>query len=192
MLQSDSGGGCRREHHGAFADFLPAGRVADWRARHPRHLLGSSSSMRAASVVREPHSGSARAWAGTRCATCCRATEWSPRPDELTGYSGGLVEAAPAGPGADRAAAPDATDGVITGAPGTGHRTFRRPLPNAPFAPQGEEGGVAPSARTEPLRRPAPAAASGLAMSSSDLPSASTARNHATSPPAIITAAPSR
>src|ERR1700678_241101 len=56
----------------------------------------------------------------------------------------------------------------------------------------GRVGRVAPSARTEPVRRLAPAAASGVATSSSDLPSASTARNQATSPPTIITPAPSK
>jgi hypothetical protein len=55
-----------------------------------------------------------------------------------------------------------------------------------------DSGRVAPSARTEPVCRLAPAAASGVATSSSDLPSASTARNQATSPPTIITPAPSK
>src|ERR1700733_6026625 len=56
----------------------------------------------------------------------------------------------------------------------------------------GRVGRGVPSARTEPVRRLAPAAASGVATSSSDLPSASTARNQATSPPTIITPAPSK
>ena len=54
-------------------------------------------------------------------------------------------------------------------------------------------GDAEPSARVNPLRPPPGfAALSGVATSSRDLPSASTARKNATRPPAIITAAPSR